>query len=87
MQRRSIPSTEQTTQQKLLRLAQIVVGAVLTILYALLLLSWGVEFGDQFFNFFAGEWIGAIIFALVGIPLGILLFRKILFPFFVRIKK
>ena len=62
MQRRSIPSTKQTAQQKLLRLAQVVVGVVLTILSTILLLSWGYEIG---------EWIGAIIFVLVGIPLGI----------------
>ena len=66
MQRRSIPSTKQTAQQKLLRLAQIAVGVVLIILSTILLLSWGYEIG---------EWIGAIIFVLVGIPLGILLFR------------
>ncbi|SVD06103.1 uncharacterized protein METZ01_LOCUS358957, partial [marine metagenome] len=62
MQRRSIPATKQTAQQKILRLAQIAVGAVLTILSVSLLLSWGVEFGDRFFNFFAGEWVGGIIF-------------------------
>ena len=78
MQRRSIPSTKQTAQQKLLRLAQIAVGAVLAILSAILLLSWGYEIG---------EWIGAIIFVLVGIPLGILLFRKILLPFFTKIRE
>tara|TARA_B100001750_G_C14980061_1_gene337283 strand:- start:42 stop:278 length:237 start_codon:yes stop_codon:yes gene_type:complete len=78
MQRRSIPSTKQTAQQKLLRLAQVVVGVVLTILSTILLLSWGYEIG---------EWIGAIIFVLVGIPLGILLFRKILLPFFTKIRE
>jgi len=78
MQRRSIPSTKQTAQQKLLRLAQVVGGVVLTILSTILLLSWGYEIG---------EWIGAIIFVLVGIPLGILLFRKILLPFFTKIRE
>ncbi|MCH2657140.1 MAG: hypothetical protein MKZ84_06250 [Dehalococcoidia bacterium] len=78
MQRRSIPSTKQTAQQKLLRLAQIAVGVVLIILSTILLLSWGYEIG---------EWIGAIIFVLVGIPLGILLFRKILLPFFTKIRE
>ena len=78
MQRRSIPSTKQTAQQKLLRLAQVVVGVVLTILSTILLLSWGYEIG---------EWIGAIIFVLVGIPLGILLFCKILLPFFTKIRE
>ena len=78
MQRRSIPSTKQTAQQKLLRLDQVVVGVVLTILSTILLLSWGYEIG---------EWIGAIIFVLVGIPLGILLFRKILLPFFTKIRE
>ena len=78
MQRRSIPSTKQPAQQKLLRLAQVVVGVVLTILSTILLLSWGYEIG---------EWIGAIIFVLVGIPLGILLFRKILLPFFTKIRE
>ena len=78
MQRRSIPSTKQTAQQKLLRLAQIAVGVVLIILSTILLLSWGYEIG---------EGIGAIIFVLVGIPLGILLFRKILLPFFTKIRE
>ena len=78
MQRRSIPSTKQTAQQKLLRLAQIAVGVVLIILSTILLLSWGYEIG---------EWIGAIIFVLVGIPLGILLFRKILLPFLTKIRE
>ena len=78
MQRRSIPSTKQTAQQKLLRLAQIAVGVVLIILSTILLLSWGYEIG---------EWIGAINFVLVGIHLGILLFRKILLPFFTKIRE
>ena len=78
MQRRSIPSNKQTSQQKLLRPVLFAVGLVLTILYAILLLSWGYEIEG---------WAGRIIFVAVGIPLGILLFRKILFPFFARIKK
>ena len=51
---------------------------VLIILSTILLLSWGYEIG---------EWIGAIIFVLVGIPLGILLFRKILLPFLTKIRE
>ena len=78
MQRRSIPSTKQTSQKKILRLAQIAVGVVLIIFSTILLLSWGYEIG---------EWIGAIIFVLVGIPLGILLFRKILLHFFTKIRE
>ena len=78
MKRRSIPPNEQTSQQKLLKLVQLVVGLILTILYALLLLSWGYEIEG---------WVGGILFVAVGIPIGILLFRKILVPFFVRIKK
>ena len=51
---------------------------MLAILSAILLLSWGYEIGG---------WVGGIIFVLVGIPLGTLLFRKILLPFFAKIRE
>jgi len=78
MKRRTISSNEQSPQQKLMVMIRFVVGLILTLLCIVLLLSWGYE---------VGRWIGGIIFVAIGTPLVILLYQKILFPYFARLRK
>ena len=84
MERRTISSNEQSPHQKLMTLIQFVVGLILTLLCIVLLLSWGYEVG-----LYIGTYplIFAFLAAAIGTPLVVLLYRKILFPYFARLRK
>jgi|GEM_PF-2549180 hypothetical protein len=84
MERRTIASNEQSPHQKLMTLIQFFVGLILTLLCIVLLLSWGYEVG-----LYIGTYplIFAFLAAAVGTPLVILLYKKVLFPYFTKLRK